>query len=197
MHKLSQIVSLCQPSPRKTPRGENLRIGTQRLLPQAAEQKITQWNDSRQHRLRHRRTKGNGNRKARLTMVYKLIQSATKRWWQLNGSGLLPEVIRGTASARGQKFVAEIPKDFRAWIKPPRVTQRSFRRQQRGRGRKTPRLVAGAARARSVEELAQSHPALAAQRWRAWRIKDTQKGPLVWRVKHVLVHIKGERGLYR
>jgi SRSO17 transposase len=105
-----------------------------------------------------------------------------------------PPFLRALA-ARGQKFVAEIPKDFRAWIKPPRVTERSFHRKQRGRGRTIPRLVADAAKARSVEHLARSHAALAAQSWRAWRIKDTQKGPLVWRVKHVLVHIKDEQGL--
>lgn len=97
--------------------------------------------------------------------------------------------------ARGQKFVAEIPRTFAAWIKPPRVTERSFRRNSRGRTRKVPRLVAGSRNAESVEQLAKSHPALAAQPWCAWRIKDTQKGPLVWRVKHVLVHIKDARGL--
>jgi SRSO17 transposase len=97
--------------------------------------------------------------------------------------------------ARGQKYVAEIPRTFAAWIKPPRVTERSFRRNSRGRTRKVPRLVAGSRNVESVEQLAKSHPALAAQPWCAWRIKDTQKGPLVWRVKHVLVHIKDERGL--
>jgi len=97
--------------------------------------------------------------------------------------------------ARNQKFVAEIPKDFTVWINPPRVTRRPFRRRQRGGGRKIPRLVAGSLRAQTVEYLAQTHPALAAQAWRTWRIKDTQKGPLVWRVKHVLVHVKDEHGL--
>jgi SRSO17 transposase len=105
-----------------------------------------------------------------------------------------PPFLRALA-ARGQKFVAEIHKDFRAWIKPPRVTGRSFRRNGPGRRRKVPRLAAGAPQAPTVEHLAQSHPALAAQRWQAWRIKETQKGPLVWRVKHVLVHIKDEQGL--
>ena len=37
-------------------------------------------------RLRHRRTKGNGSRTACLTMVFKLMQSASKRWRLLNGS---------------------------------------------------------------------------------------------------------------
>jgi transposase-like protein len=46
-------------------------------------------------RLRQRRTKGNGSRTACLTMVYKLMQSAAKRWRLLNGSKLLPDVIAG------------------------------------------------------------------------------------------------------
>jgi SRSO17 transposase len=105
-----------------------------------------------------------------------------------------PPFLRALKS-RGQKFVAEIPKDFTAWIKPPRVTTRPFHRRRRGGGRKVPRLLAGSTAAQTVEHLAQSHPALAAQRWQTWRIKDTQKGPLVWRVKHVLVHVKDEQGL--
>jgi hypothetical protein len=40
-------------------------------------------------------TKGNGSRTACLTMVFKLVQSAAKRWRLLNGSELLPDVIRG------------------------------------------------------------------------------------------------------
>jgi len=46
-------------------------------------------------RLRTKRTKGSGSRTACLTMVYKLMQSASKKWRLLNGSQLLPEVIRG------------------------------------------------------------------------------------------------------
>jgi len=46
-------------------------------------------------RLRHRRTKGNGSRTACLTMVFKLVQSAAKRWRLLDGSELLPDVISG------------------------------------------------------------------------------------------------------
>jgi transposase-like protein len=46
-------------------------------------------------RLRHRRTKGNGSRTACLTMVFKLVQSAAKRWRQLNGSELIPDIISG------------------------------------------------------------------------------------------------------
>jgi SRSO17 transposase len=105
-----------------------------------------------------------------------------------------PPFLRALA-ARGQKFVGEIPKSFTAWIKPPRVTKRPVHRQQRGRARQLPRLVAGGPKAQTVEHLAQSHAALAAQPWRTWRIKDTQKGPLVWHVKHALVYVKDDQGL--
>jgi len=46
-------------------------------------------------RLRHRRTKGNGSRIACMTMVFKLMQSAQKRWRLLNGSNRLLDVIAG------------------------------------------------------------------------------------------------------
>ena len=54
-------------------------------------------------RLRHRRTKGNGSRLACLTMVFKLMQSASKRWRQSNGSNLLRDVIQGTPFIDGIK----------------------------------------------------------------------------------------------
>src|SRR5439155_335756 len=47
-------------------------------------------------RLRHDKTKGSGSRVACLTMVYKLMESASKGWRSLNGSPLLAEVVRGT-----------------------------------------------------------------------------------------------------
>ena len=56
-------------------------------------------------RLRQRRTKGNGSRLACLTMVFKLMQSASKRWRLLNGSKIIPDVIRGV------KFIDGIRQD--------------------------------------------------------------------------------------
>ena len=46
-------------------------------------------------RHRHRKTKGNGSRKACLAMVFKLSQAAEKKWRLLNGSQLMPDVIQG------------------------------------------------------------------------------------------------------
>jgi putative transposase len=47
-------------------------------------------------RLRTHKTKGSGSRTACLTMVYKLMQSAAKKWRLLNGSQVLLEVLKGT-----------------------------------------------------------------------------------------------------
>ncbi len=57
-------------------------------------------------RLRHRRTKGSGSRVACLTMVFKLMESASKRWRVLNGSALVADVIDGVAFADGVKKIA-------------------------------------------------------------------------------------------
>jgi len=54
-------------------------------------------------RLRHRRTKGNGSRKACLTMVFKLVQAAQKKWRLLNGSQLIPDVIQGVRFINGER----------------------------------------------------------------------------------------------
>jgi transposase-like protein len=46
-------------------------------------------------RLRHRRTKGSGSRRASLTMMFKLAQSASRRWRRLNGHHQLVLVLEG------------------------------------------------------------------------------------------------------
>jgi putative transposase len=57
-------------------------------------------------RLRTRRTKGCGSRMACLTMVFKLVQGAQRRWRRLNGSALLPDVIQGVCFVDGIKDIA-------------------------------------------------------------------------------------------
>ena len=54
-------------------------------------------------RLRHDKTKGSGSRVACLTMVFKLMESASKSWRSLNGSPLLQEVIAGVTFVDGVK----------------------------------------------------------------------------------------------
>ena len=52
-------------------------------------------------RLRTEKTKGLGTRTACLTMVFKLMQSASQHWRALNGSALLNEVIKGAVFVDG------------------------------------------------------------------------------------------------
>ena len=54
-------------------------------------------------RLRTKRTKGSGSRAACLAMVFKLTMCAEKTWRALNGSTLLPDVIRGVQFVDGIK----------------------------------------------------------------------------------------------
>ncbi len=46
-------------------------------------------------RLRHRRTKGSGTRRTSLAMMFKLAQSAQKRWRRLNGHEHMTHLLKG------------------------------------------------------------------------------------------------------
>jgi SRSO17 transposase len=106
-----------------------------------------------------------------------------------------PGFLRGL-SERGQQFVGEIPRNFVGWLKPPRVVTRPFHRGGRGRGRsrKVPRLASGSPPARRVDELLK-RPELRDQPWQRWRIKDGEKGPMVWEIKHCRFTRKNLDGL--
>lgn len=52
---------------------------------------------------RQKKTRGNGSRVACLAMVFKLAQSASKKWRALNGSSLMPDVIQGIPYINGVK----------------------------------------------------------------------------------------------
>lgn len=54
-------------------------------------------------RLRTYKTKGCGTTTATVTMAYKLMESASKRWRLLNGSALMEDVIRGIPFIDGVK----------------------------------------------------------------------------------------------
>jgi SRSO17 transposase len=109
------------------------------------------------------------------------------------GYGGKPGLLQGLCD-RQQRFVGEVPKNFVGWLKPPRVVTRPFHKHRRGRGRKVPRLASGSPPARRVDELLNRRE-LRDQPWQRWRIKDTDKGPMVWEVKHLRFTPKGEDGL--
>ena len=110
------------------------------------------------------------------------------------GYGAKPAFLRAL-DARDQKFVAESPKSYTAWTRSPDVTERPFRRGKRGRPRRSPRLVSGAPRPMRVDDMLLRHAPLRDQAWTRYRIKDGEKGPMVWEAKSILIHPKNEDGL--
>lgn len=109
------------------------------------------------------------------------------------GYGGKPDFLRGL-TARGQLYVGEIPRNFTGWIKAPRVATRAYHARRRGRGRRVPRLASGSPRAQAVGDLMNA-ALLRDQPWQRWRVKDGEKGPVVWECKHVLFYQKDENGL--
>ena len=108
--------------------------------------------------------------------------------------GSKPPFLRAL-DERGQKFVGEVPKSFTAWTEPPRVTKRPYRRHGRGRPRRTPRVVAGSRVPMTVAEMMRFHRGLREQAWKRYRVKDGEKGPMVWEIKQTLIYPKDEEGL--
>lgn len=109
------------------------------------------------------------------------------------GYGSKPLFLQGLRD-RNQVFVAEVPVTFSCWVRPPRSTDRPYRRSIGGRSRKTPRLTAGS-RPSSVRDLLTHSPTLRDQAWTRYHVKDGEKGPLVWEVKHTRVTMKDDAGL--
>jgi SRSO17 transposase len=94
---------------------------------------------------------------------------------------------------RAQQFVAEVPVTFTGWLDPPRVTHR--RRARVGRPRTKPRRVAHSRPFLAVRDHLRFSPPLRDQPWRPFRVKDGEKGPMVWEVKHVWFHPNGQDNL--
>lgn len=108
------------------------------------------------------------------------------------GYGGKPPFLRAL-NARGQIFVAEVPCSFRGWARRPKVTHRPFSRQ--GGRRKTPRIVSGSPAPVEVQQMLRYCPKLRDQPWVRYRVKNGDKGPEVWEVKHTRITLKGEDGL--
>jgi SRSO17 transposase len=109
------------------------------------------------------------------------------------GYGSKPELLRAF-STRNQRFVGEVPRNFRGWLKAPRVVTRAFHKHGRGRGRKTPRLASGSPASQRVDEMLEQD-GFRSQPWIKWRVKDGHKGPMIWEVKHLRFYPVGGDGL--
>jgi SRSO17 transposase len=99
--------------------------------------------------------------------------------------------------ALGQNYVAEVPSTFTGWLQEPLVLLRPTPQEMRKAGRKRcfPRLARKALPACEVRSLLTCSRVFQKQKWRPFRIKDGEKGPLVWEVKHAVFYRKRSDGL--
>jgi SRSO17 transposase len=97
----------------------------------------------------------------------------------------------------GQNYVAEVPADFTGWLEPPQVLLRPTPQElrKRGRTRKFPRLAKKALPASEVRNLVRYSPIFQKQEWQRFHVKEGEKGPLVWEVKHACFYRKLQNGL--
>jgi SRSO17 transposase len=98
----------------------------------------------------------------------------------------------------GQNYVGEIPSDFYGWVRQPRVLAAPREQELRRRGprRRFPRVARKSSQACEVNNLAAYSPVFVSQNWERFRVKDGEKGPMVWEVKHCYFWRKhGQHGL--
>jgi hypothetical protein len=95
----------------------------------------------------------------------------------------------------GQNFVGEIPCDFVGWTQKPKTLIKPTPAQIRKKGRKRhfPRLSRKSLPACEVRNLAKYSPVFTGQEWKKFRIKDGEKGPIVWEVKSAPFYRKEDK----
>jgi len=100
--------------------------------------------------------------------------------------------------ASGQSYIGEVPSTFLGWSHPPQILHAPQPGEARKRGptRRYPRLAGKALPASEVRNLLTYSPQFHKQKWKRFKIKDGENGPVVWEVKHVPFYRKhGHTGL--
>jgi SRSO17 transposase len=110
------------------------------------------------------------------------------------GYGGKPPFLR-SLDALGQKYVGEVPVNFRAWTVRPELLYREGSQGRTGRPRTFPRLKRKNNPPVEVRHIASYSPLFRRQDWQAYHVKDGHKGPMVWKAKRILVWLQDEGGL--
>lgn len=111
------------------------------------------------------------------------------------GYGGKPPFLRAV-DGLGQNYVGEIPVSFVGWTVEPEILHREHARDRRkGCRRKLPRLKVRRTSAAQVREILKHSPILRQVPWQKYRVKDGQKGPMVWEAKCIPFWIKNAEGL--
>lgn len=97
----------------------------------------------------------------------------------------------------GQNYVAEVPANFRGWLREPRVLQGPTLedRHQVGQRRRFPRLARRNPPTSEVQDLVRHSPMFRRQEWQRFRIRDGARGPMIWEVQSAPFYRKHTNGL--
>ena len=109
------------------------------------------------------------------------------------GYGGKPPFLRAL-DAMGQKYVGEVPSDFRLWTRRPELLYREHAGRT-GHPRKFPRLKVKNNPPVEVRHIARYSPLFRRDDWQTYHIKDGRKGPMVWKAKCLCVWLRDEDGL--
>lgn len=95
-----------------------------------------------------------------------------------------------------QNFVGEVPANFHGWVRTPKVLRTPPKNARKGRGgqKKYPRLARQPPSC-EVQNLFKYSPVFQRQEWQPYRIKDGEKGPVVWEVTWARFYRKQSDGL--
>jgi len=96
----------------------------------------------------------------------------------------------------GQNYVAEIPVSTMGWTRPPELhCQDHARDKGAGRISRRARLKVRNTPAVEVRNILKYSPVLRKVPWERFRVKDGEKGPMVWEAKRIDLWIKDEHRL--
>ena len=88
---------------------------------------------------------------------------------------------------KGQLFIGEVPTTMTGWLKKPKV-ELPPTDPCPGRPQKGAKIAKDTPKAQSFKQLLQESPRFTNQQWERYRIKDGDKGPMVWEVKHTMIY---------
>jgi len=118
-----------------------------------------------------------------------LANSIRCSWWTFDeGYGDVPAFLQGLTDL-GQRWVAEVPRDTSGWLVEPVVLQRRAY-QGMGRPRRYPRLAKKNLPLCRLDRLLKHSSILRKIPWQNFYVKDTHKGPLVWRAKAHRIYLQ-------
>ena len=112
--------------------------------------------------------------------------------WSLSGSRSMKAMAPKAPfllelDKKGQLFIGEVPTTMTGWLKKPKV-ELPPTDPCPGRPQKGAKIAKDTPKAQSFKQLLQESPRFTNQQWERYRIKDGDKGPMVWEVKHTMIY---------